>query len=109
MLTLAVKDVFFTSQEHNMAQFTFIWKGIRRTSSGLPQGYGRSPTVVRDALAKVSTDVSSPPVDGYSNDVLLGGENSEEVRRTMEGVREKSRIRGLSHSSVRASGTHAGG
>lgn len=100
MATLDVKDMFFMIplQEHNKVQFTFTWKGIQYTFNRLPQGYKHSPTIAHNALAKVLTEISSPPgimIYQYINDILIGGENSEEVRYTMKGIREKLVTSGL--------------
>ncbi|NXO54347.1 POL5 protein, partial [Aramus guarauna] len=100
MATLDVKDLFFMIplQEHDKAQFAFTWKGVQYTFNTLPQGYKHSPTIAHNTLAKVLTEISSPPgvtIYQYIDDILIGGENSEEVRHTMENVREKLTALGL--------------
>ncbi|GAB0206094.1 pol-like protein ENS-3 [Grus japonensis] len=115
MATLDVKDMFFMIplQEHDKAQFAFTWKGIQYTFNRLPQGYKHSPTIAHNTLAKVLTEISSPPgvmIYQYIDDILIGGENSEEVGHTMENVREKLTALGLDICSpIQVSGTRTGG
>ncbi|GAB0208371.1 pol-like protein ENS-3 [Grus japonensis] len=100
MATLDVKDMFFMIplQEHDKAQFAFTWKGIQYTFNRLPQGYKHSPTIAHNALAKVLSEIPSPQgitIYQYIDDILIGGENSEEVGHTMEGIQEKLITLGL--------------
>ncbi|GAB0209671.1 pol-like protein ENS-3 [Grus japonensis] len=109
MATLDVKDMFFMIplQERDKAEFAFTWKGIRYTFNRLPQGYKHSPTIAHSALAKVLSEIPSPQgitIYQYIDDILIGGETSEEVRHTMEGVREKLIILGLDIPSSKCQG-----
>ncbi|NWI62347.1 TF29 protein, partial [Todus mexicanus] len=98
--TLDIKDMFFMIplQEHDKSQFAFTWKGVQYTFNRLPQGYKHSPTIAHNALAKVLAEVSSSPdvmVYQYIDDILIGGENPEEVKQAMENIREKLTALGL--------------
>ncbi|KFP80994.1 hypothetical protein N311_03699, partial [Apaloderma vittatum] len=98
--TLDVKDMFFMIplQEHDKAQFAFTWKGIQHTSNRLPQGCKHSPTIAHNALAKILTEIPSPPgvtIYQYIDDILIGGVDVEGVRCAMEAVREKLVALGL--------------
>lgn len=100
MATLDVKDMFFMIplQEHDKAQFAFTWKGIQYAFNGLLQGYKHSPTIAHDVLAKVLTEIPTPPgivIYQYINDILIGGEDAEGVRQAMEAVREKLIVSGF--------------
>lgn len=100
MATLDVKNMFFMIpfQEHDKAQFAFTWKGVQYTFNGLLQGCKHSPTIAHNVLAKILTEISTPPgtvIYQYINDILIGGENAEGVRHAMEAVREKLIVSGF--------------
>ena len=94
MATLDIKDMFvmIPLREQDKDQFAFTWKGIQYTFNRLPQGYKHSPTIAHNALVKILADISrSPSVTAYQyiDEILIGGENPDEVRRAMENMQQR--------------------
>ncbi|KFW09677.1 hypothetical protein N327_06301, partial [Fulmarus glacialis] len=88
---LDVKDMFFMVplQEKDKEKFAFTWDGIQYTFNRLPQGYKHSPTIAHAALAELLQTVSLPQnvkLYQYIDDILIGGDSSEEVREAATAV-----------------------
>ncbi|GAB0203336.1 hypothetical protein GRJ2_002799200 [Grus japonensis] len=84
MATLDVKDMFFMIplREEDKPQFAFTWEGVQYTFNRLPQGYKHSPTIAHNALAKLLDTVEVPSdirIYQYRDDILVGGDNKEQV------------------------------
>ncbi|PKU33329.1 solute carrier family facilitated glucose transporter member hypothetical protein [Limosa lapponica baueri] len=58
----------------------------------LPQGYKHSPAIAHNALVKVLAEISSPQgvtIYQYIDDILIGGDNFEDVKCTLEDLVRK--------------------
>ncbi|GAB0208422.1 pol-like protein ENS-3 [Grus japonensis] len=84
MATLDVKDMFFMIplREEDKPQFAFTWEGVQYTFNRLPHVYKHSPTIAHNALAKLLDTVEVPSdirIYQYRDDILVGGDNKEQV------------------------------
>ena len=91
MATLDIKDMFFMVplREEDKPQFAFTWEGTQYTFNRLPQGYKHSPTIARNALAKLLHTIKVPAgihIYQYTDDILIGGGEREQVRQTAEAI-----------------------
>ncbi|NXQ14716.1 TF29 protein, partial [Peucedramus taeniatus] len=89
--TIDVKDMFFMIpiQPEDMDHFAFTWEGQQYTFTRLPQGYKHSPTLAHHALAKELEKIPKPDnvaVYRYIDDILVGGDEIEEVGDTKEKI-----------------------
>ncbi|KAF1594466.1 hypothetical protein FQV11_0011846, partial [Eudyptes moseleyi] len=65
------------------------WEGTQYTFNRLPQGYKHSPTIAHNALAKLLDTVevlSGVHIYQYIDDILVGGDNKEQVRQVAEAI-----------------------
>ncbi|NXA44210.1 TF26 protein, partial [Eudromia elegans] len=89
--TINVKDMFFMVplQPEDQDRFAFTWEGQQYTFTRLPQGYKHSPTLAHHALAQ---ELETIPIKAgvkiyqYIDDVLIGGNQVEEVRETQKDI-----------------------
>lgn len=91
MAPIDVKDMFFMIplQPEDMDRSAFTWEGQQHTFTGLPQGYKHSPTLAHHALAQELEKI--PKADNvavyqYMDDILVGGDEIEEVRDTQQKI-----------------------
>ncbi|XP_074991081.1 uncharacterized protein LOC142074382 [Calonectris borealis] len=77
--------------EKDKEKFAFTWDGIQYTFNRLPQGYKHSPTIAHAALAELLQTASLPQnvkLYQYIDDILIGGDSSEEVGEAATAVRQ---------------------
>ncbi|NXF28474.1 YI31B protein, partial [Rhodinocichla rosea] len=89
--TIDVKDMFFMIplQPEDRDRFAFTWEGQQFTFTRLPQGYKHSPTLAHHALAQELEKIPKPETIGvyqYIDDILIGGEEKEEVEVTQQQI-----------------------
>lgn len=91
MATIDVKDMFFMIpiQPEDTDRFAFTWEGQQYTFTRLTQGYKHSPTLAHHALAKELEKIPKPDtvaVYQYIDDILVGGEEIEEVGELQQNI-----------------------
>lgn len=91
MATIDVKDMFLMIpiQPEDMDRFAFTWEGQQYTFTRLTQGYKHSPTLAHHALAKELEKIPKPDtvaVYQYIDDILVGGEEIEEVGELQQNI-----------------------
>ncbi|KAK4826224.1 hypothetical protein QYF61_006265 [Mycteria americana] len=91
MATLDVKDMFFMIplRKEDKPQFAFIWEETQYTFNQLPQGYKHSPTIAHNALAKLLDAVevlSGICMYQYTDDILVGGDNKDQVGQVAKAI-----------------------
>ncbi|NXA98904.1 POK8 protein, partial [Melanocharis versteri] len=89
--TIDVKDMFFMVplQPEDQDQFAFTWGGQQYTFTRLPQGYKHSPTLAHHALAKELEKIpvqKGVKVYQYIDDILIGGNQKEDVETTQDNI-----------------------
>ncbi|NXF13574.1 POL5 protein, partial [Smithornis capensis] len=89
--TIDVKDMFFMIplQEKDRDHFAFTWEGQQYTFTRLPQGYKHSPTLAYHALAQELETIpkaENVTVYQYTDDILVGGDEIEEVGDTQQKI-----------------------
>ncbi|KAF1420691.1 hypothetical protein FQV23_0016204, partial [Spheniscus humboldti] len=65
------------------------WEGTQYTFNRLPQGYKHSPAIAHNALAKLLDTVEVPSdvhIYQYTDDILVGGDNKEQVGQVAEAI-----------------------
>ncbi|NWH69131.1 TF29 protein, partial [Geococcyx californianus] len=94
------KDMFFMIplREEDKARFAFTWKGVQYSFNRLPQGYKHSPTIAHNTLAQVLQGLSYPEgveVYQYIDDILIAGNNKQQVSVAMQTIVDKLESLGL--------------
>ena len=95
-----VEDMFFVAllQPEDQTRFAFTWEGQQRTSTRLPQGYEHSPTLPHHALAQeleVIPIQAGVKIYQYTDDVLMGGSQTEEVGEAQRDIITRLESTGL--------------
>jgi len=91
LATIDVKDMFFMVplQPDDQSRFAFTWEGQQYTFTRLPQGYKHSPKLDHHALAQelevIPTQVGVK-IYQYTDDVLVGGSQIEEVKEAQRDI-----------------------
>ncbi|KFR04099.1 hypothetical protein Y956_00794, partial [Nipponia nippon] len=89
--TIDVKDMFFMVplQPGDQERFAFTWEGQQYTFTQLPPGYKHSPTLAHHTLAQELETISiqaGVKIYQYIDDVLLGGTQVEDVKKTQRDI-----------------------
>uniref|UniRef100_K7EZ27 ribonuclease H n=1 Tax=Pelodiscus sinensis TaxID=13735 RepID=K7EZ27_PELSI len=92
LAVLDIKDMFFMVplQPADQNRFAFTWKGVQYTFTRMPQGFKHSPTICHGALSKVLDGLTMPPsiqMLQYIDDILIGGDTTEEVQQAVDLVK----------------------
>ncbi|NXX72937.1 POL3 protein, partial [Spizella passerina] len=106
---LDIRDMFFMIplREEDKPQFAFTWQGIQYTFNRLPQGYKHSPTIAHNALAALLDTIKVPEgivIYQYIDDILVGGDNKDQVGSVAKAIWELLTQNGLDIPSAKCQG-----